>query len=68
MRWHKTISSRQNSGNFDDKLDSQLRAALNVDQQLEAALKEAIEQSDRGEVRPHSEVWAEIRRLYLVKI
>jgi hypothetical protein len=34
------------------------------DEELEASLKEGIRQSNNREVRPHKEVWEEIRKRY----
>ena len=31
---------------------------------LDSAIEEGIRQADNGEVRPHKEVWAEIRNRY----
>ncbi len=36
----------------------------NTDAALEKAIEEGIRQADNGEVRPHKEVWAEIRNRY----
>ena len=40
------------------------QSAHKYDEELEASLKEAIEQSNKREVQPHKEVWAEIRKRY----
>lgn len=40
------------------------QGATEYDPMLEAALQEALEQSDRRQVTPHADFWGEVRKRY----